>query len=370
MVWLTNFGLLFMAALTGMYWCVPRHWRPWLLAGSACLLLLYDSWHTLLAWSAMAGWLALACGPRWHHPALFQKLGLAGILLSFVLYQYAKASHGLAPYLGFAFVTLKSWHLIAEHGADMQRKGRMANWLAYLLFPATLVVGPIQRYQVFSLELMRARWDAALASIALERLLYGYCKVVLLAAYLLGNKLNRLSSLTGNLWADTYLDLLGYGLDLYWQFSGYCDIAIGFSALLGIRIPENFNFPFAARSLPDFWRRWHITLSEWCRDFVFRPLFTRSHHYLYASLCSMIVLGLWHELSPRYLAWGLLHGLGLGLSHLWSKYVPLAGKLRQYKLWRAACSFLTLQFVILSFTLTSSLTLGEAFSKIAILMGG
>jgi len=189
----------------------------------------------------------------------------------------------------------------------------------------------------------------------------------LLAGYLLNFKFGGLNLATGSNWLDAYLSLVGYGLNLYWQFSGYCDIAIGFAALLGMRVPENFHFPFAARNLPDFWHRWHITASEWCRDFVFRPMLSHTRQYLFASLASMIVLGLWHEMSPRYLAWGLLHGVGLAVVHLWTKHVPWAGTLRGNWVWKAFCWFATLQFVILSFALTSTPDLAAAWTCLKVL---
>src|SRR5471032_1557741 len=301
MVWLATFGMLCIAIITVLYWRVPPTWRSWLLAAGGSVLLWHDGWPSVAAWATLLVWLSIICGPQWRRHTMVRTLGLAGVLLAFITYQYAKASHGLVAYLGYAFVSLKAWHLIAEH-RGIVREGRVGSTLGYLLFPPTLAVGPVQRYDTFRLELLRARWDMESASRALRRMLYGYCKVVLLAGFLLNYKLNGLNMSTGNNWLDAYLPLVGYGLNLYWQFSGYCDIAIGFAALLGIRIPENFHFPYAARSLPDFWRRWHITVSEWCRDFVFRPLLSRTRQYLFASLGSMIVLGLWHELSPRYLA--------------------------------------------------------------------
>lgn len=367
MVWLTTFGMLSMPILVVLYWRLPAPWRPWLLVAAGSALLWHDGWASLAAWSALLAWLAFICGPQWRRPAPMQALGLAGVLLAFIAYQYAKASHNLAAYLGYAFVSLKAWHLIAEHGAGMAREGRAGMTLGYLLFPPTLAVGPLQRYDAFRTEMLRARWDSQLASQALQRMLYGYCKVVLLAAYILNTKLNGLQLATGSAWLDAYLGLLGYGLNLYWQFSGYCDIAIGFAALLGMRVPENFHFPFAARNLSDFWRRWHITVSEWCRDFVFRPLLSRTRQYLLASLGSMIVLGLWHELSPRYLAWGLFHGAGLAVVHLWGKHMPWAEPLRRHAVWRAFSWFLTLQFVILSFALTSMPDLPSAWACMTLL---
>lgn len=369
MIWLTGFGLLSIAAVLLAYWLAPHGWRPWVLACGGVLMVAHDGWASLAAWTVLLGWLTLACGPRRHRPAWIQQLGLAGLLAAFSLYQYSKAAHAFGPLLGFSFVTLKAWHLIAEDSHSKAHDQRIATTLAYLLFPPTMPIGPVQRYDAFRLELMRARWDSALASRGLERVLYGFCKVVLLANYLLATKLHAPGMSTGHLWLDTYLGLVAYGLDLYLQFSGYCDIAIGFSALFGIRVPENFLSPFAARSLADFWRRWHITVSQWCRDFVFRPVFARAHGYAYASLASMIVLGLWHELSLRYLAWGLFHGSGLAVVHLWTNHVPLASKLREYRVWTVACWFLTLQFVIASFAFTSTDSMRGAFSQLGILAG-
>lgn len=367
MVWLSVFGMLFMPALIALYWWLPGPSRPWLLAAGGAGLLAHDSWAGLGAWAALLLWVAVLCGPQWQRKTLMRTVGLAGVLLMFGAYQFGKASHGVIAWLGYAFVSLKAWHLIAEHGGGLLREGRAAGTLAYLLFPPTLAVGPVQRYDSFRLELLRARWVDAIASQALQRLLYGYVKVVLLAGYLLNYRLNTLGLATGHPWLDAYLPLLGYGLNLYWQFSGYCDIAIGFAALLGIRVPENFHFPFAASNLQDFWRRWHITVSEWCRDFVFRPILSRTRQYLLASLASMVVLGLWHELSPRYLAWGLFHGAGLVVVHLWGKHVPWAAALRTNALWRAASCLLTLQFVIISFALTSTPDLGAAWRCLATL---
>jgi hypothetical protein len=235
MVWMTTFGMLSMLVLIPLYWRLPPAWRPWLLTLGGAILLGHDGWSSVAAWSALLAWLAFTCGPQWRRPALMQTLGLAGVMLAFIAYQYAKTSHGLAAYLGYAFVSLKAWHLIAEHGGGgIARDGRAGTTLGYLLFPPTLAIGPVQRYDAFRMELLRARWDRQLASQALQRMLYGYCKVVLLAEYILNFKFNTLNLPTGNAWLDAYLPLVGYGLNLYWQFSGYCDIAIGFAALPGL----------------------------------------------------------------------------------------------------------------------------------------
>ncbi len=365
---LTLFGLLFIPATVAAYWLLPRAWRPALLIAAGAALIVQDGWFSLLVWAALLGWLGVILLPRWRRPQRMQQLGLAGLLLIFFVYQYGKAANLFAATLGFAFVLLKAWHLMVEarYANDGERFSVLT--VSYLLFPPTATLGPVQRFDAFRIELQRARWDAAQFARGLERLLVGYCKVVLLVQYLLVVKLDNLKGFSGHVWLDNYLQLLNYGVNLYLQFSGFCDIAIGFAALLGIRVPENFNFPFMAASLSDFWRRWHITVSGWCRDFVFTPIYNGTRRYLYASVASMLVLGVWHELSLRYLAWGLFHGAGMACSHLWSA-TPLAGRLRQYRAWRLTCWFLTLQFVIVSFALTSKATMHDTALALTRLLG-
>src|ERR1051325_11983576 len=107
----------------------------------------------------------------------------------------------------------------------------------------------------------------------------------------------------------------GYALQIYADFSGYSDIAIGSALLLGFRLPANFNAPYRAASLPEFWRRWHISLSTWLRDYVFFSIAgkrARSAAVLYGGLLvTMLVGGLWHGPTWTFVIWGLLHGTGL-----------------------------------------------------------
>jgi len=149
-----------------------------------------------------------------------------------------------------------------------------------------------------------------------------------------------------------------FWIKLYVLFSGYSDIAIGFGALLGLRLRENFDWPFLARNIGEFWQRWHVSLASWCRDYVFTPTlsFTRSHGL--AVVASMLVLGLWHELSLRYLLWGAYHGVGLVLFRMFadcagSRIGLLPAAMRHA--WRVLATLLTLHFVLFSFAVTSAL---------------
>jgi D-alanyl-lipoteichoic acid acyltransferase DltB (MBOAT superfamily) len=135
-------------------------------------------------------------------------------------------------------------------------------------------IGPINRFPEFLRDERRKRWDSKLFYSGLERVLFGYFKVVVLANYLLDTKLQvHIEQVGGNDTAyGAWLGCVEYGLDLYFRFGGYCDIAIRLAALLGFRILENFNYPFMRSNINTFWKSWHISLSSWCRDYVFTPV--------------------------------------------------------------------------------------------------
>jgi len=116
-----------------------------------------------------------------------------------------------------------------------------------------------------------------------------------------------------------WLALTGYALQIYFDFSGYTDMAIGLASMMGLRFIENFNYPYIAQSIGDFWRRWHISLSSWFRDYVFYPLERRRAPVVGQSLNILIVFlltGLWHGVTVTFILWGLLHGLFIMLEGL------------------------------------------------------
>src|SRR6185437_16914963 len=114
----------------------------------------------------------------------------------------------------------------------------------------------------------------------------------------------------------------GYAVQIYCDFSGYTDIAIGSALLLGVRFPKNFDAPYQATNIADFWRRWHISLSTWLRDYLYIPLGGNrgSSWATYRNLMITMVLGgLWHGASWTFVFWGFLHGLGLGVTRAWER---------------------------------------------------
>ncbi|MBI4570159.1 MAG: MBOAT family protein, partial [Planctomycetes bacterium] len=116
-----------------------------------------------------------------------------------------------------------------------------------------------------------------------------------------------------------------YGVQIYCDFSGYSDMALGSAALLGVRLPMNFNAPYAARSVQDFWRRWHISLSTWLRDYLYIPLGGNRGGPLRTTanlMITMLLGGLWHGASWNFVLWGALHGGYLGVGRLWQRFAP------------------------------------------------
>ncbi len=138
---------------------------------------------------------------------------------------------------------------------------------------------------------------------------------------------HKLGELVNHLQPDypsvaAYLSVVRFATNAYVQFAGFSDVAIGLSLLIGIRVPENFESPFLASNLNEFWKRYHISLSAWCRDYVFTPLLSLTRRPVVAVVGAMLVLGLWHEWSTHYLVWGALQGVG---ALIWHRFGRVAG---------------------------------------------
>lgn len=188
-------------------------------------------------------------------------------------------------------------------------------------FPTTLA-GPITR--VSTLVAQWAKLKAALAPEDGGRALFwiglGFTKKFLIADYLGENLVNRVFD-TPALYSgfEVLAGCYGYAFQLYYDFSGYTDIALGSALLLGLKLPANFNRPYEAPNLAEFWRRWHISLSNWLRDYLyfsFPGLRTLVMPFI-ALTITMVLGGIWHGLTWNFLIWGSLHGLGLAMHRAW-----------------------------------------------------
>jgi len=226
----------------------------------------------------------------------------------------------------------------------------LAHLSAVSFFPTTLA-GPITRVSTLIDQFEKPKkLEAADGSRALFMIGMGLMKKLLIADYLAGNLINRVFDFpklyTG---AETLLAVYAYALQIYYDFSGYTDIAMGSALLLGIKLPRNFNCPYAAENVADFWRRWHITLSNWLRDYLYFSLPGKRSKWKivpYANLViTMVIGGLWHGPSWNFVMWGALHGFGLATVRLWQSW---KGSAKATGAWRYVNIFVTFHFVALA----------------------
>ncbi|MBI1790591.1 MAG: MBOAT family protein [Acidobacteria bacterium] len=243
--------------------------------------------------------------------------------MPFFLENYAHLSGRPAPEwpwifpLGISFYAFQS----LTYTIDVYRRDAKAtpSYLAYLasvsFFPTTLA-GPITRVATLLPQLERREKTLAPADggKAIFLIGIGLMKKLLIADFLADNLVNRVFDFP-NLYTATEVltGVYAFALQLYYDFSGYTDIATGSALLLGIKLPANFNRPYAASSIADFWRRWHITLSNWLRDYLYFSLpGARAKVLPYLNLVlTMLLGGLWHGANWNFAIWGLLHGIGL-----------------------------------------------------------
>ena len=236
-------------------------------------------------------------------------------------------------------------------------------FLYVFLFPQ-LIAGPIVRYQDVNNEIDNRNVTLEMFANGLRRFIIGLSKKVIIA-----NNLGELCNIYLNLGDKsvlfTWIFAISYMLQIYFDFSGYSDIAIGLGKMLGFNFPENFNYPYMAKSITDFWRRWHMTLSSWFRDYVYIPLGGNKKGVLKQIRNILIVwslTGLWHGASWNFIVWGLYFGILLILEKfILKKYFSNVPKFIK-------CIY-TLFLVMISFVIFQGDRLSSAFNIIKGLFG-
>ena len=218
----------------------------------------------------------------------------------------------LLPF-GIGYYTLRCVHYVLEHYKGNIRTNDIHDISSYLLFVPTLFIGPINRFPAYFRDKKRHRWNQSLFNEGLERIIFGYVKIALLDNFLVNEINDSLLARVdeSNVSLVLYITMVKIGISLYLQFSGHSDIAIGFARLLGFKVLENFSWPYLATNISKFWQSWHISLTSWSREYVYMGVISISRSSTLASLSSLIAIGLWHEVSLRYLLWGFYHGLAI-----------------------------------------------------------
>ncbi len=220
--------------------------------------------------------------------------------------------------LGISFFTFQAISYVVDvYRGEARVQRNILSLAMYISMFSQLIAGPIVRYAWIEKDIDNRTVNTRKFAMGAKRFIVGLAKKVIIAdtlAYpvdlIFATPATELSMVTA------WLGVTLFAFQIYYDFSGYTDMAIGLGKMFGFNFPENFNYPYIAKSLRDFWRRWHITLSSWFRDYLYIPLGGNrfSHARTYMNLLIVFILcGLWHGASWNYLAWGLFHGMFLAL---------------------------------------------------------
>ncbi|MEM8839382.1 MAG: MBOAT family O-acyltransferase, partial [Pseudomonadota bacterium] len=279
-------------------------------------------------------WLVLAVAINLSILALFKYLGwflqsLSDFLFAVGLERDIPLFELILP-VGISFFTFQGISYVADIYRGRIKAERSPFEVAlYLSFFPQLVAGPIVRAHDFLPQLKRPpRLTRLLAATGLFLIVLGLFKKMVIANYLAAEIADPVffdPAAYGS--ADLLLAAYAYSIQIYCDFSGYSDIAIGVAALLGYRFRGNFNQPYRANGLRDFWRRWHMSLSTWLRDYLYIPLGGNRGSALATSrnlILTMLLGGIWHGANWTFVLWGLLHGLGLVAERAMSGRLSLA----------------------------------------------
>ena len=298
-------------------------------------------------------------------PSLF--LLWAGILATIALLIGFKLRVGVKYPLGLSYVAFQVLSYFFEvYNNKVDGEKNLLNFSFYLLLFPKIPVGPIARYSQLRDQISNIQVEPLDVADGIRRFILGFAKKALIA-----DTLARVVTPIFNLSSPTifppiaWLVIISYSLQLYFDFSGYTDMAIGIGRMMGFRFMENFNFPYVSKNIGEFWRRWHISLSSWFRDFVFFPLERRRLKWIGQPVNILIVFvltGLWHGVTSNFVIWGLIHGLALVF-----EFTFLGRKLRT--IWVPLQHIYALGVILVSWVFFRSPTIHFAFVFLRRLMG-
>jgi D-alanyl-lipoteichoic acid acyltransferase DltB (MBOAT superfamily) len=338
-----TFAVFFLIAFT-VSWLLRPSYRAWLWVMTALSFVFYGYANARFVWLLVAS-IGLSWGfgvavfrsldpdggrtpasTNLVRAAVVANLGLLGVFkyYDFFVDSFADATRaiglGVSPPLlevalpvGISFFTFHAISYVIDIGRGHLRPLRIDELALYMSFFPHLVAGPIVRASEFAPQMQAPADPRRIPSGEAFRLIaFGLFKKVVVSSYVATELVDPVFGAPA---AHGQLDLLvgvyAYAIQIYADFSGYTDIAIGCALLLGIRFPQNFDAPYRALSLQDFWRRWHMTLSRWLRDYLYIPLggnrgtVGRTYRNL---VLTMVIGGLWHGAATTFLVWGAIHG--------------------------------------------------------------
>lgn len=304
-----------------------------------------------------------------------KKLLLAGIVFNIALLAYFKYTdflldnfngifgsevpllHIILP-LGISFFTFTQIAFLVDAYKEKVKEYDLLNYMLFVTYFPHLLAGPILHHAEMMPQFL-SRWNWAVkwrnAGIGLFIFSMGLFKKVVIADTLAEWANTGFDAETALNFFEAWATSLSYSLQLYFDFSGYTDMAIGISLMFNIRLPINFNSPYKAKNIQDFWRRWHITLSRFLRDYIYIPLGGNQvgRYRNYGNLFAVFLIGgLWHGASWMFVIWGALHGIAIVIHRIWRDL--------GFKMWGWLGWFVTFNFVNIAWVFFRAENFGSA----------
>lgn len=315
-----------------LYWKIPKEKRPWVLVFFSLLII---SWWDLpsTAWAITLSLFTWIFAQRWKTSLLIGFLLLQLILVKILL--------PISP-LGLSFTTFCLIHYVIAQKRRKLPPHSFPQYLSWVYFFPIFSAGPIERFDHFLAEQSPdPNWLEGS-----KRFIFGMLKKWILVEWLFESWTAE-SLLEGLSFVELWSVLLILFIKLYLDFSAYCDLALGVAHFFGFSIMENFNFPFLSQNISEFWKRWHISLSLWCQEYIYLPLLGITRNPYISILSTFLLMGLWHDISLQWSFWGLWHGFGLMIHIKWKRFSR--GFLwKESWWWKGFSMLLTILFVSLT----------------------
>lgn len=379
---------VFLFAGVGVYWMLPARFRAAFLGIASFGFVLAIEVQTALTMLAISGVIygVFRTPLAESHKVHLVRAAILGLILYLGMYKYFPVigqvlsgnapPHQLLLPLGISYFTFKLIHYAIEMGRGSLPAHGFDDYLGYVFLVPIFTAGPIERFDHYITNRAQS-WKAEYLTEGLTRIGHGLIKKFVLGAAI-GLLMGRLTHGGGvGYLLDNLDDIATYRviaylilmyLFIYMDFSGYSDIAIGASRLFGLRIMENFNYPFLAPNIGNLWKRWHMSLANWCQSYVYMPMVGLSRNPYLAVISSFFVMGLWHAASLNWIAWGLYNAVGVMVFQKFSMTVRKKKwafvKTRGFTVFATVLTFL---YFAGSFAFTSTATDGGLYGAVRLL---
>lgn len=337
------FLFVFLPVFMAIYYVTPEQKRSWVIVIGSYTFYAWWRLDFLALFAAVTCWsyfIGLKVGTAERGSAQAKKWVALGVTLNLATLAYFKyanfgvavvssamadlgldawlISHVILP-IGISFYIFQAIsYLIDVYRHDTPATRNLIDFSAFIALFPQLIAGPVLRYKDIAGQFQHRSHSWEKFSLGAQRFMVGFIKKVIIADTL-APLVNAGFALQEPSMFDAWLAVLAYSAQLYFDFSGYADMAIGLGLMMGFRFMENFNHPYISQSITEFWRRWHISLSTWLRDYLYIPLggSKNGRAKTYRNLClTMLLGGLWHGANWTFLVWGAWHGALLALEKL------------------------------------------------------